>query len=202
MSALLYSMTVDRVMAGIRARVPDFCEMNAGDTVLDVCCGTGAQSFRYASRGIISWGIDVDPAMIDFAEKRKERLEMKNIFFQTASAMDLPFKQGTFDYASISMALHEKERSSRDGVISEMRRVVKQSGVLVIVDYRVPYPQDAFGRVAGLVEQMAGRDHFRCFREFIEDGGVDSLLRRHGLWEDKREHAGRMPISILKVRNS
>jgi ubiquinone/menaquinone biosynthesis C-methylase UbiE len=175
--------------------------MKPGDNVLDVCCGTGAQTFCYASRGIISWGIDLDPGMIEFAEKRRTRLGLDNTFFQRASATNLPFKDVSFDHASISMGLHEKERASRDGIISEMRRVVKKDGSLAIVDYRVPYPGGAYGHAVRLLEQMAGQDHFRCFKEFIEDGGLDSLLSRHHLREEKREYLKRMPLAIVKVRN-
>ncbi len=175
--------------------------MKPGDRVLEVCCGTGAQAFFYASKGIISWGIDLDPGMIAFAQKRRKRLGLDDPFFQRASATDLPFKDASFDHASISMGLHEKERASRDRIISEMRRAVKKDGALVIMDYRVPYPRDAYGRAGGLLEQMAGQDHFRCFREFIQDGGVDSLLSRHHLNEEKREYLKRMPMAMVKVRN-
>jgi len=200
--ALLYSMTIDRALAGIRTRVPEFCGMKAGDRVLDVCCGTGAQAFCYARQGIISWGIDLDLGMIEFAEKRKRRLGLSSAIFQRASATHLPFRDACFDHASVSMGLHEKEGASRDRIVSEMRRVVKKDGTLAIVDYRVPYPMDAYGRAVRLLELMAGQDHYRCFREFISDGGLGSLLSRHGLEEDRREDVGRMLISILKVRNS
>jgi ubiquinone/menaquinone biosynthesis C-methylase UbiE len=195
-------MTIDRALAGIRTRVPEFCGMKAGDRVLDVCCGTGAQAFCYARRGIISWGIDLDLGMIEFAEKRKRRLGLSRVIFERASATNLPFRDACFDHASVSMGLHEKEGASRDRIVSEMRRVVKKDGTLAIVDYRVPYPMDAYGRAVRLLELMAGQDHYRCFREFISDGGLGSLLSRHGLREDRREDVGRMLISILKVRNS
>ncbi|MBN2098243.1 MAG: class I SAM-dependent methyltransferase [Dehalococcoidia bacterium] len=201
LSALLYSLTVDRVLAGIRARLPDFCGMEAGDTVVDICCGTGAQSLCYARRGIISWGIDLDPFMIEFAEKRRKRMGLENTFFQRAVAMDLPFRDGAFDHASITMGLHEKERASRYKILSEMRRVVKKDGTLAIVDYKVPYPGNVYGHAARLIEQMAGQDHLRCFREFVEDGGLDSLLSQHRLHQRQRELAKRMPMTIVKVRN-
>lgn len=200
--AFLYSVTIDQALAGVRARVPEFCGMKPGDRVLDVCCGTGAQAFFYASRGIISWGIDLDPGMIAFAEKRRKRLGLDDPFFQRADATNLPFRDASFDHASISMGLHEKERASRDRMVSEMRRVVKKDGTMAIVDYRVPYPGDGHGRALRLLEQMAGRDHFRCFKEFIQDGGLDSLLSRHHLQEEKRECLKRMPMAMVKVRNS
>jgi ubiquinone/menaquinone biosynthesis C-methylase UbiE len=200
--ALLYSVTIDRALAGIRARVPDFSGMKAGDRVLDVCCGTGAQTFCYASKGIISWGIDVDPGMIEFAEKRNRRLGLNNTFFQRASAGNLPFRNACFDHASICMGLHEKEGPLRDRIISEMKRVVKEDGTLAIVDYRVPYPEDAYGRAARILERMAGRDHCRCFRGFISDGGLDSLVSRHQLREEKREYAKGLPMVLLNVHKA
>ena len=201
-TALMYSMTIDRVLAGIRVRIPEFCGMKAGDMVLDVCCGTGAQAFCYARQGITSLGVDLDPVMIRFAERRRKTLGLGRTSFQRASATALPFRNASFDHASISMGLHEKERTSRDGIISEMRRVVRKGGTLAIVDYRVPYHGNVYGFAVRVVEQMAGQDHFRCFREFIGDGGLDSLVVRHGLVEDKREHVGQMPMSILRIRNT
>jgi ubiquinone/menaquinone biosynthesis C-methylase UbiE len=201
LTAFLYSMTIDRALAGIRTRVPEFCGMKAGDRVLDVCCGTGAQAFCYARRGIIACGIDLDPGMIEFAERHMRRLNLSSTSFQRASATHLPFRDACFDHASISMGLHEKHGTSRDGIVSEMRRVVKKDGTLAIVDYIVPYPTDAYGRAVRLLEQMAGRAHYRCFQEFISDGGSTPLLSRHGLQEDKSEHIGRMPIGIWKVHN-
>jgi ubiquinone/menaquinone biosynthesis C-methylase UbiE len=201
LTALFYSMTIDRALVDIRTRVPQFCEMKAGDRVLDVCCGTGTQAFNYAKLGIISWGIDLDSGMIEFAERRKAKLSLSSVSFQRASATQLPFKDACFDHASISMGLHEKKGTHRNRIILEMRRVVKKDGTLAIVDYRVPYPQDVYGRAVRLLEWMAGRDHYRYFEDFIRDGGLGPLLSRHGLREDKSENVGRMPICMVKVRN-
>jgi ubiquinone/menaquinone biosynthesis C-methylase UbiE len=201
MYPLIYSLFVDRVMHGIRKRVPGFSGMRAGEAVLDVCCGTGAQALLYGQIGITSYGIDLEPRMIEFAEKRRSSLRLANTFFQRANATDLPFKDGFFDHASISMGLHDKEETSRDRVIMEMRRVVKKGGSLIIVDYRVPYPRNAYSHAVRIVEQIAGEEHFRCFRDFIEAGGLDSLLRRHSLREERVHHSGRMPIALLQVRN-
>jgi len=175
--------------------------MKPGDTVLDVCCGTGAQAVYYARKGITSWGIDLEPRMIEFAERRRSNLRLANTFFQTACAMALPFEAGSFDHASISMGLHEKEGPSRDRIIAEMRRVVKKDGSLVIVDYRVPFPEDLYSYAVRTVEQIAGRDHFRCFRDFIQSGGLESLLRRHHLNEERRDYSRRIPVALLQVRN-
>jgi ubiquinone/menaquinone biosynthesis C-methylase UbiE len=200
--AFLYSVTIDRALATIRTRVPGFSGMRPGERVLDVCCGTGAQVLCYASRGILSWGIDLDSGMIKFAEKRKNNLGLSSASFQMASATDLPFKDGAFDHASICMGLHEKEGAARDGTIAEMRRVVKKDGSLCIIDYRVPLPQNAYGCAVRIVERLAGQSHFGCFGEFEQAGGLDPLLRRHYLVAEKWEYSKRMPLMIVKLRNS
>lgn len=201
LSALLYFLTIDQVLAGVRSRVSTFCSMRPGERVLDVCCGTGAQSLRYGQAGIASWGIDSDPGMIEFAEKRRRSLDLTSTFFMQASAMHLPFRDGAFDHASISMGLHEKEAAMRDDIVAELQRVVKKGGSLAIIDYRVPYPRGACSLAVRTIEWMAGENHFRCFGEFIRDGGLDSLLIRHRLAVEKREYAGRLPLAIVKVRN-
>lgn len=200
-TAHVYSMTIDRVLAGIRTRVAEFCGMRSGDRVLDVCCGTGAQVFCYAGRGIIASGIDMDAGMIEFAERRRERLGLKAVSFQRASAEDLPFRDGSFDHASICMGLHEKPAAARDRVVSEMRRVVKKEGTLAFVDYSVPYPRGGYGSAVRLVEWLAGQEHFGCFNGFIRDGGLGPLLMRHQLRKEKMELTQNLHLEIVRTRN-
>jgi len=107
-----YSVVIDSLLRDIRIYVPEFSAMKAGDRVLDICCGTGTQALHYARRGIIATGIDLNPGMIEAAEKNRGKQSLKNVSFQKASAQDLPFKDDCFDYASISFALHEKERAA------------------------------------------------------------------------------------------
>jgi ubiquinone/menaquinone biosynthesis C-methylase UbiE len=194
-------MLVDTLLRGVRVCVPDFCGMKAGDRVLDVCCGTGAQTLVYARMGIFSTGIDLAGRMIEFAEKARTRQHLTCVSFHRASAQHLPFKDQCFDYASISMALHEKESPARDVIISEMQRVTKKEGVLVFVDYRVPFPQNAYVYFARFVESIAGSDHFRHFRDYINPGGLDTLLKKNQLQSQKTGPFMKGLLTIVKTRN-
>ena len=111
---------VDPIMQSLRDRIPEFAEMKPGDRVLDVCCGTGSQAFRYAKKNINAIGIDLDPRMIQLAEKRAKTKGLSKVSFQAANALDLPFTENLFDYVSICLALHEKNRIERDTIISEI----------------------------------------------------------------------------------
>ena len=168
---------------------------------MDVCCGTGDQVCHYAQRGITATGVDLSPSMIKLAEKNKGKQGLRNVFFQIADASDLPFQDNFFDYASMSLALHEIEMVARDGVISEMRRVVKRGGALIFIDFQVPLPKNLYAYLAKAIEFMAGRKHHRGFRDYIKQGGLDRLLKRNQLSIEKREYLKAGILTIVKTRN-
>jgi len=184
--ALIYNAIIDPALRDIRRFVPEFAGMEAGDRVLDVSCGTGDQALHYAVRGIDAVGIDHDPQMIRVAERNRKKRGSGSASFQVANAEYLPFRNGSFDFVSVSLALHEKDRASRDAAISEMKRVVKKEGALVFVDFAVPLPRNAYGLLVRFIEFFAGWDHFKCSRDYLRQGGLDALLRKNGLHEDKR----------------
>lgn len=201
MFSFIYSTVIDPLLRGIRIYAPEFSGMKAGDTVLDVCCGTGAQAIHYAKRGIIATGIDLGQGMIELAERSKRKQGLRNVSFQIADALNLPFENNFFDYASISLALHEVERTARDRIISEMKRVIKKEGALIFTDFRVPLPKNLALYLIKSIEFIAGRKHFRYFKDYIEQGGLDELLRKNQLPEEKRDYLNNGLIVIIKARN-
>ncbi len=198
-AAFVLSRVIELLMRSLRIQTPELAGMKAGDRALDVCCGTGALALYYARRGIIAAGIDLDPRVIQVAEKKRRKQGLGNVSFQVASAQNLPFEDNFFDYASISMSLHENERADRDRIISEMKRVVKEGGALVFIDYKVPFPLIPSSYLSKVVELIAGRDHNRCFKDYNEQGGLDELLKKNHLDEEKRGELG--PIAIIKTPN-
>ena len=167
---------------------------------LDVCCGTGALALHYARMGITAAGIDLNPRVIEVAENKRRKLGLSNVSFQTANALDLPFEDNLFDYASISMSLHEKERADRDRIISEMKRVVKEEGALVYIDYKIPLPRILVSSTIKAIEFIAGREHYRCFNDYVKQGGLSELLKKNHLHQDKRIEFG--PFAIVKTPNA
>ncbi len=196
-----YTRVIDPILRDVRLYTPEFSGMKAGDRVLDVCCGTGDQALHYAGKGIDATGIDTDPRMVKVAERKRRKRGLGNVSFQLADAQALPFRDNSFDYASVSFSLHEKQRPARARVISEMKRVVKAQGTLVFVDFSVPFPRNAYSYLIRAVEFMAGREHFRCSRDFVEQGGLDVLLRSNRLHEDKRDYLKYGTVAIIRTRN-
>jgi len=188
------SRLIDPLMRDPRTQAPELAGMKARDRALDVCCGTGALVLHYARLNLFAAGIDMDPRVIEVAEKKRRREGLTNAWFQTASALALPFRDDSFDHASISMSLHENERGDRDAIISEMKRVVRSEGSLVFIDYKVPLPRTLFSRISRVVEFVAGRDHNRCFKDFVDQGGLGELLRRNQLHGEEGGDLGPMVI--------
>jgi ubiquinone/menaquinone biosynthesis C-methylase UbiE len=160
--------------------------MKAGDKVIDVCCGTGAQVLEYGNRGIFATGIDIDPGMLKIAIRNSMRQKVANVSFQLADATSLPFPDGYFSYASISLGVHDKEKDIRYQIISEMKRVIKQDGALILIDYQVPLPRNVWGMSARAIEYFAGGSHYRSFREYITNNGLEDIIKNQGLREKDR----------------
>ena len=198
---LNYSTVIDPLLRDIRAYTPAFSGMKAGDRALDVCCGSGAQALYYSRRGVIATGIDLNPNMIELAQRSKKKSGLRGVSFQVANAANLPFQDSSFDYASISLALHEMERTTRDRVISEMKRVVKAAGALIFIDFRVPLPHNAYGYLIRAAEFLVGGEHSRNSRDFLARGGLDEVLGRNQLSVAKKGYLKGGTIAIVKTGN-
>ena len=191
---------IEPSMLVLRIQIPEFAGMKVGDRVLDICCGTGALALHYARMGIIAAGIDLDPRVIQVADIKRRKQGLRNVSFLTATASDLPIKDNLFDYASISMSLHEKERDDRDRIVTEMKRVVKKEGALVFIDYKIPLPRVPISSAIKAIEFIAGRNHWKCFNDYVKQGGLGELQKRNYLHQDKYFTLG--PFYILKTLNS
>ena len=181
-----YETLVDPLLRDLRKFTPEFSGMKAGDKVIDVCCGTGAQVLEYGRRGVVATGIDISPGMLKIATRNIRRQKAVNVSFQLADATDLPFPDGYFDYASISLGLHEKEKPVRYQIISEMKRVIKQDGALILIDYRVPLLGNVWAVSARAIEFFVGKSHYQAFKNYLAYGGIEDILKNHGLREERR----------------
>ena len=197
MSLLSYENFIDPVLRNVRQIIPVFSGMKAGDEVLDVCCGTGAQVIEYDRHGILATGIDRQQSMLKVALRNKKTLNLVNTSFYLADATALPFEDGRFDYVSICFGLHDKERDVRNKVISEMKRVVKKEGHLILADYQVPLPRNILALSARTIEFIAGGSHYRGFIDFINNGGLKTILKDHLLFERK---VGYFTVSYTHLR--
>jgi ubiquinone/menaquinone biosynthesis C-methylase UbiE len=195
-----YSTIVDPILKDIRTCVTELSGTKAGDWVLDVCCGTGDQVFHYEQKGAIATGVDQNPNMIELAERNRKRRGF-NSTFRVAGATELPFPDGCFDCASISLALHEMDRDERNKAVSEMKRVVKKKRTLIFIDFQVPLPKNSVGYFIRAVEFIAGRENRQCFRDYLAQGGLKQLLKEARLTPQEEALLKCGNLQVIKASN-
>jgi ubiquinone/menaquinone biosynthesis C-methylase UbiE len=200
MSLISYESIIDPMLRNVRQIIPEFSGMKAGDEVLDVCCGTGAQVVEYSRHGILATGIDKEQSMLNVAFRNKQELNLVNVSFYLADAASLPFGDNRFDYVSVCFGLHDKEKDIRDKIVSEMKRVVKQEGSLVLADFKVPLPRNMWAVFARVIEFIAGGSHYRGFKDFTNTGGLKKILKDHLLFEQKTGYFKGGILEISKVK--
>jgi ubiquinone/menaquinone biosynthesis C-methylase UbiE len=196
-----YSTLIDPLLKDVRAYVTALSGAAAGQKIVDVCCGTGDQVFYYSRAGADAAGIDGNQDMIGTARKNQKRLGIAGAAFYLGDAGGLPFPDAYFDCASISLCLHEMEREKRGKTIAEMKRVVKKNGLIIFTDFNTPLPKNPVGYVLRAAEYIVGTDNYRCFRDYIKQGGLGCLLKENGLERQKEAFLIFRCLHIIKSMN-
>ena len=159
-------------MRGIRRNVLRIVQQLQPERVLDVCCGTGDQLRLLQREGIQAVGIDISKAMLRVASRGKAPARC---LAQDATAM--AFRDGRFDLAMVSFALHETEWQKAGRILDEIHRILKPGAYLLIVDYAFDEQTGSMAKaVIHSIEFMAGARHFANFRTFLGKGGLTQLI--------------------------
>lgn len=107
--------------------------LKGNERVLDVGAGTGALEellvSRYPSLDIT--GIDLSNGML--AKARTKLKPYPSVRFQAADVSNLPFQDGHYDLVVSASAFHYFDDPDR--ALTEMRRVLKNEGTIVILDW-------------------------------------------------------------------
>ena len=110
----------------------------AGDPVLDVCTGTGDLALEWArSLGGASpvFGTDFCEPMVRLASGKAEG-ERLSVRLAVADTLRLPFGDGGFAVASVGFGI--RNVADLRGGLSEMARVVRRGGRVVVLEFTRP----------------------------------------------------------------
>ncbi len=113
-----------------RLNTPAFLEMLPdieGLTGLDIGCGDGHNTRLLAKRGARMVAVDIAEEFVKHARRIEEK-EPLGIDYRVASAVDLPFPDAAFDFATAFMSF--MDIAETDEVIREAHRVLKPGGFL------------------------------------------------------------------------
>jgi SAM-dependent methyltransferase len=133
-------------------RLVSAAQLQPGDEVLDVACGTGvltrAVAARVGSSGSVI-GLDLDPGMIAVARALRPDLR-----WLEGSAQKLPFPDASFDAVVSQFGL--MFFPNRPLAIAEMWRVLKPGGRLAIAVWAALDATPAYAEETRLIERLAG----------------------------------------------
>lgn len=127
------------------ARLVGFANVQKGDKVLDVACGTGVVAITAARRGAQVKALDLSPVLLAEARKSAAVIEAP-IEFIEGDVEALPYKDGEFDVVLSQYGHMFAPRA--DVAIGEMLRVLKPGGRIAFSTWP---PELMIGRVLATV---------------------------------------------------
>jgi len=150
------------------------CEAKKEHRVLDIACGPGFLTRRFArvSREVI--GIDITDAFVEMATSLAAKEGLGNVTFTDGDVNNLPFDANSFDIVSCRAAFHHFPAPER--VLAEMSRVVKVGGTLSIGDLTTS-EDPTKAEYQHKMEMLCDPSHVRAitlsrFRKLIADTGL------------------------------
>ncbi len=130
--------------------------LRPGDNVLDVACGTGVVS-RLAAEAVAPSGsvdgLDLDPGFLEVGRSAPPTGGVR-IEFHEGSATDLPFDADSFDLALCQQGL--QFFPDRTASLSEMRRVLRPEGKVVLSVWRESQRSPGFHALLEALERHGG----------------------------------------------
>ena len=174
-----------------RARAADLAALGAGDSALDVACGTGDLAIALSQRV----GADGEVIGSDFAQEMLERARAKAPALQwdLGNALDLPYASNRFDAATVGFGA--RNFSDLDRGLAEMARVVKPGGRVVVLEITTPREPPLstfyslwFDRIVPLIGRLTGEDEAYTYlpssvKRFPGPEGLAAAMQRAGLRE-------------------
>jgi ubiquinone/menaquinone biosynthesis C-methylase UbiE len=133
-------------------RVLQAANVQTGDSVLDVACGTGVLAREAADRVGASgsvFGVDINEGMLAIA-----RQKTPNITWKIGPAESLPFKADTFDRVVSQFALMFFEDQTK--AIAEMGRVARPGGTVTVAVWDSLAATPGYAAVAEVLDELFG----------------------------------------------
>lgn len=154
-----YEQILVPVILGPAAKaLVDFADVQPGETVLDIGCGTGIAA-RYAAEKTNGTGriigVDINAGMLSVA-KSLTSATGKHIEWHESSAEKLPFPDHSFEVILCAQCLQFIKH--RDAALREMQRVLKPEGRLAISLWCDIAENPYFSVLVGAISDYIGKE--------------------------------------------
>ncbi|MGK0291377.1 MAG: ubiquinone/menaquinone biosynthesis C-methylase UbiE [bacterium] len=153
----------------------EMSHVNKMDTVLDVACGPGLVACVFAKTAKHVTGIDITKEMITQAKKYQQKQHLLNLSWDIGTALPLPYESESFSVVITRYSFHHFV--DPQAILSEMFRVCKQGGVVLVADVSLPKEKiEAFNQM----EKLRDPSHTQAlsldqFEEVMFKSGLKNL---------------------------
>ncbi|HDH28587.1 MAG TPA: class I SAM-dependent methyltransferase [Euryarchaeota archaeon] len=115
-------------------------QVEKGQRILDIGCGTGALTLRAAGKGAIVKGIDVNSQMLEIAQTRLDEAGLsQNVRFCEMGVAELGCEQTScYDVVMSGLCFSELSGDEVTYTLKEIKRILKPGGLLLIADEVTP----------------------------------------------------------------
>ena len=143
----------------------------AGSTVLEIGCGTGAQTVPLAQRSPAARFTSIDLSAESLAEARRKVLQagLTNVEFRQADIFALPFNAESFDHLFVCFVLEHLARPAEALVI--LRRLLRPGGTVTVIE-------GDHGSAYFYPDSSAAHAAIQCLIRLQEKAGGNALIGR------------------------
>ncbi|MCK9151406.1 class I SAM-dependent methyltransferase [Methanobacterium alcaliphilum] len=157
-----------------------------GSKVLEAGCGVGAQTTLLAKKSrdaeIIS--IDISEDSLNHAKRAAKKSGIKNVEFQQADIMNLPFEEESFDHIFVCFVLEHLLNPVE--ALEELKKYLKKDGTITVIEgdhgscYFHPESEEAVKAWKALIkaQQELGGDPMvgRRLYPLLDDAGFEEIV--------------------------
>ncbi|RAQ94310.1 class I SAM-dependent methyltransferase [Thermogemmatispora tikiterensis] len=153
-------------LGGLLPEFPEGAPLPEGGRVLDLACGPGgwalAVAFAYPNVNVI--GVDLSPAIVEYATAQARSRGLDNVHFQVMDVMEpLAFEDGSFDLINGRLLCGFMLPAAWPRLLAECRRLLVPGGVVRLTEMEEPLTSSpAFERLMALGCQALWRAGQSC----------------------------------------
>ena len=158
-TAASYLTSTPHALGKSLQRLVDLTKPQKNWRALDIATGGGHVAYTFAPHVERVWATDITQEMLDMVKGEAAKRGLANLRTTYAKAEALPFEDASFDLVTCRIAPHHFD--SIPEFLSEVRRVLKASGVFAVVDNVVP--EGSVGDYVNAFERFRDPSHLRAW---------------------------------------